>query len=134
MTTAAITAAMTAAITAPGLLALIGVGALGALARYLVSTMLAGRGSLPWAVVVVNVIGSFAAGLALGLPLDPTLQLIVVSGFCGGLTTFSTLSVETVQLVLDGKRRAAALSVTLNLVVGIAAVVVGLALAGLLGT
>ena len=132
MTTAAITAAMPAAITAPGLLALIGFGALGALARYLVSTMLAGRGSLPWAVVVVNVIGSFAAGLALGLPLDPTLQLIVVSGFCGGLTTFSTLSVETVQLVLDGKRRAAALSVSLNLVLGIAAVVVGLALADLL--
>jgi len=132
VTTAAITAAMPAAITAPGLLALIGFGALGALARYLVSTMLAGRGSLPWAVVVVNVIGSFAAGLALGLPLDPTLQLIVVSGFCGGLTTFSTLSVETVQLVLDGKRRAAALSVSLNLVLGIAAVVVGLALADLL--
>ncbi len=120
----------TAALTAPALLALIGFGALGALARYLVSTMLAGRGSLPWAVVVVNVVGSFAAGLALGLPLDSTVQLIIVSGFCGGLTTFSTLSVETVQLVLDGKRRAAALSVTLNLVIGIAAVVVGWALAG----
>jgi len=122
----------TAALTAPALLALIGFGALGALARYLVSTMLAGRGSLPWAVVVVNVVGSFVAGLALGLPLEPSLQLIVVSGFCGGLTTFSTLSVETVQLVLDGKRRAAALSVTLNLVIGIAAVIVGLGLARLL--
>ena len=128
MTTAAVTAAM----TAPALLALIGAGALGALARYLVSTLLAGRGSLPWAVVVVNVVGSFAAGLALGLPLDSTVQLIIVSGFCGGLTTFSTLSVETVQLVLDGKRRAAALSVTLNLVIGIAAVIVGLGLARLL--
>ena len=124
------TAAMTAAMTAPALLALIGAGALGTLARYLVSTMLAGRGSLPWAVVVVNVVGSFVAGLALGLPLEPSLQLIVVSGFCGGLTTFSTLSVETVQLVLDGKRRAAALSVTLNLVIGIAAVIAGWALAG----
>ena len=132
MTAAAITAAMTAAMTAPALLALIGAGALGALARYLVSTLLAGRESLPWAVVVVNVVGSFAAGLALGLPLDSTVQLIIVSGFCGGLTTFSTLSVETVQLVLDGKRRAAALSVTLNLVIGIAAVIVGLGLARLL--
>jgi len=132
VTAAAITDAMTAAMTAPALLALIGTGALGALARYLVSTLLAGRGSLPWAVVVVNVVGSFAAGLALGLPLDSTVQLIIVSGFCGGLTTFSTLSVETVQLVLDGKRRAAALSVTLNLVIGIAAVVVGLGLARLL--
>jgi len=132
VTAAAITAAMTAAMTAPALLALIGAGALGALARYLVSTLLAGRGSLPWAVVVVNVVGSFAAGLALGLPLDSTVQLIIVSGFCGGLTTFSTLSVETVQLVLDGKRRAAALSVTLNLVIGIAAVIVGLGLARLL--
>lgn len=103
-------------------------GAVGAVARYLLASSLAGWGRVPWAVVVVNVVGSFAAGTALGLPLDPVVQLIIVSGFCGGLTTFSTLAVETVQLVLSGKRRAAALSVTLNVALGLCAALLGVAL------
>jgi CrcB protein len=107
------------------IVAIIGAGAVGALVRYAVSTWLVGRGRLPWAVAAVNVVGSLAAGLLVGLPLGPEVQLIALGGFCGGLTTFSTLSVETVQLVLDGRRRVAAVSVTLNLVLGIAAVIVG---------
>ena len=106
-------------------------GALGAVLRHLASVSLAGRGRIPWGVLVVNVVGSFIAGLALGLPLDPTAKLIVLTGFCGGLTTFSTLSVDTLQLILDGKRRAAAVSVLLNLALGFAAVLAGLALAEL---
>lgn len=103
-------------------------GALGAVVRQLTSVSLAGRGRIPWGVLVVNVGGSFVAGLALGLPLDPTWQLIILTGFCGGLTTFSTLSVETLQLILDGKRHAAAASVLLNLALGIPAVLLGLCL------
>jgi len=102
-------------------------GALGAVLRYLTSVSLAGRGRVPLGVLVVNVVGSFVAGVALGSPLDPTLQLIIVSGLCGGLTTFSTLAVETVQLTLEGKHRAAALSVGYNLVIGLAAALIGLA-------
>ena len=107
-------------------------GALGAVLRHLASVSVAGRGRIPWGVLVVNVVGSFIAGLALGLPLDPTAKLIVLTGFCGGLTTFSTLSVDTLQLILDGKRRAAAVSVALNVALGLAAVLVGLGLAALL--
>ena len=103
-------------------------GALGAVLRQLTSVSLAGRGRIPWGVLVVNVVGSFIAGLALALPLDPTVQLILVSGVCGGLTTFSTFAVETIQLVSEGKHRAAAASVALNLVFGLAAALVGLAL------
>jgi CrcB protein len=114
------------------ILAIVSAGAVGALVRYAVSMWLVGRGRLPWAVAAVNVVGSLAAGLLLGLPLDPVIQLIALVGFCGGLTTFSTLSVETVQLVLEGRRRAAALSVTLNLVFGIAAVIVGVVVGRLL--
>lgn len=108
-------------------------GALGAVLRQLASVRLAGRGRIPWGALVVNVVGSFIAGLALALPLDPTWQLIVLSGFCGGLTTFSTFAVETVQLVIDRKVRAAVLNVTLTLAVGIVAVVVGVALGSLVG-
>ncbi len=103
-------------------------GALGAVVRHLTSVSLAGRGRVPLGVLVVNVVGSFVAGVALGSPLDPTVQLIIVSGLCGGLTTFSTLAVETTQLTLEGKHRAAALSVGYNLVWGIAAALIGLAL------
>lgn len=107
-------------------------GALGAVVRQLTSVSLAGRGRIPWGVLVVNVAGSLIAGLALGMPLDPTVQHILLTGFCGGLTTFSTLSVETLQLILDGKRRAAAASMLLNLALGLAAVLAGLGLAALL--
>ena len=103
-------------------------GALGAVLRQLTSVSLAGRGRIPWGVLVVNVVGSFIAGLALTLPLDPTAQLIIVSGLCGGLTTFSTLAVETIQLTLEGKHRAATPSVALNLLLGLPAALLGLAL------
>lgn len=109
-------------------------GALGAVLRHLASVSLAGRGRIPWGVLVVNVVGSFIAGLALGLPLDPTAKLIVLTGFCGGFTTFSTLSVDTLHLILDGKRRAAAASVLLTLALGIPAVLAGLGLAAGLAT
>jgi fluoride exporter len=104
-------------------------GAVGSVLRYLVG--LAGtRASWPWPVLLVNVVGSLVAGV--GIHSD--LSLIVVTGFAGGLTTFSTLSVETVQLAMTGRWRAAIASVTANLVLGIAAATagwfVGLALFG----
>lgn len=101
-------------------------GALGALLRY--ATGLAAQrrpGRLPWAVLVVNVLGSALGGAVLGLSqaagLDDGIRLIILGGFCGGLTTFSTLSLETVELVLAGRVRAAAAGVSLNLALGIGA-------------
>lgn len=108
-------------------------GALGAVLRYLTSVSLAGRGRVPLGVLVVNVVGSFVAGVALGAPLDATVQLIIVAGLCGGLTTFSTLAVETIQLTLEGKHRAALMSVGQNLVWGTAAALIGLALGLVVG-
>jgi CrcB protein len=95
-------------------------GALGAVIRYLVSRWLA----TPVAVLVVNVVGS-AIGGALLATTSGDLRLVLLTGFCGGLTTFSTFTVETVQLVLDGKSRTAFLSVAANLVLGIGAAAIG---------
>lgn len=103
-------------------------GAAGALLRYVVTRAFAGRPArLPWAVLIVNVAGSLAAGVAvaLGVALSPVVPFIAVSGFAGGLTTFSTFSTETVQLVLDGRWRAALGSVVANVAGGVAAFALG---------
>lgn len=100
-------------------------GACGAVLRQLTSVALAGRSRVPLGVLVVNVVGSFIAGVALAAPFEPTLQLVLVSGLCGGLTTFSTLAVETVQLVLEGKRGAAVASVACTVAVGVPAALLG---------
>ena len=104
--------------------AVIAAGAIGALLRHLLSRRLGGtENPFPWAVLVVNVTGSAIGGLVLGLAtagaVSSEVQLILLTGFCGGLTTFSTFSVETIQLILDGKARSAVTSVVLNLVLGI---------------
>lgn len=103
--------------------AVLAAGAGGAVIRYLVSRALAGRGGFPWAVLLVNMVGSAIGGTVLGLAIrgdvSGDIRLIIVTGLCGGLTTFSTFSVETLQLVLDGRARVAALSVGANLLLGV---------------
>jgi fluoride exporter len=104
--------------------AALGAGALGALARWGVTVALAGRPArIPAAVFVVNVIGSALGGVLLALVdvavVPDTVRYIVVGGFCGGLTTFSTFTVETIQLMLEGQRRQAVRSVAANLVIGV---------------
>ena len=102
-------------------------GAAGAVLRWLVSRAFAAH-RFPWAVLVVNVVGSAIGGALVGLAVDDATRLILLTGLCGGLTTFSTLSVETVQLVLEKRTGAAALSIGLNLVlVAIIAVAIWLA-------
>ena len=115
----------------------IAAGAIGTLVRYATAVAFARPDSsgksrtTPWAVLVVNVVGSGIAGIALALALRGDLagdiRLIIVTGLCGGLTTFSTLSVESVQLVLDGRARVAIASIAGNLALGIAAAAIGFA-------
>ncbi|MEO8528649.1 MAG: CrcB family protein [Pseudolysinimonas sp.] len=101
-------------------------GALGALARYLVTRNPARS---PWTVLIVNVAGSLIAGLAVGLTgagvLPVEARLALVTGFAGGLTTFSTLSVETVQLFLTNRWRSAVASMAANLILGLTASALG---------
>jgi fluoride exporter len=61
--------------------------------------------TLPLGTLAANLIGGFVIGAALGLfnqfqALPPEVRLFVTTGFCGGLTTFSTFSAETVTLLL----------------------------------
>ena len=110
-------------------------GALGALLRYGTIRLFARlNDELPWAVLTVNTVGSFVGGLVLGLvttgAVGADVQLIAVGGFAGGLTTFSTFSVETVQLAIARRWGIVAATVGANLALGIAAAVLGFAVAG----
>ena len=96
-------------------------GAVGAVIRFLVTRAFAARPVA--AVLVVNVVGSALGGVLLALA-SGDIRLVLLGGFCGGLTTFSTFGVETIQLVLDGKARVALLSVAANLVLGVGAAAV----------
>ena len=98
-------------------------GALGAVLRFLTSRAFAARPV--GAVLVVNVVGSAIGGAVLGLAqagsVSGDIRLILLTGFCGGLTTFSTFGVETIQLVMEGKAKLALASVATNLVLGVGA-------------
>jgi CrcB protein len=112
------------------------VGGAATLVRFLVSLAYAKRSGLPWAVFTVNVVGSAIGGVAVGLAttgvISSDLRLIFLGGVAGGLTTFSTWSVETIQLISEGKLRTALGSVILNLAIGLAAATAGYLLATIL--
>ena len=100
-------------------------GALGALARYGISLAFLRAARFPRAVLVVNVSGSLLGGAVLALSdrgvVDSGLHLILLTGIAGGLTTFSTWSVETLQLALSGRWRTAIANALINLMLGLAA-------------
>ena len=117
---------MTGALTPLVLLAVLVAGAGGAVLRYALSRALPVRpGRLPGGILIVNVAGSALAGALIGLAeraaLDGDLRLILITGFCGGLTTFSTWSVETIELLNGGRWRAAVLNVVLTITLGLGA-------------
>ncbi|MES2171930.1 MAG: CrcB family protein [Actinomycetota bacterium] len=109
--------------TVPIVITVLVAGVIGALLRYATSLAFARRPSFPWAVLVVNAVASTLGGVALGLAyrgaISAEWRLILLTGLCGGLSTFSTWSVETVQLVQSGRWRTALTSVALNLAVSL---------------
>jgi fluoride exporter len=112
-------------------------GALGTLARYALSVLALpiSRG-LPWGTILINVAGSFVIGLfgALTLaggryPASENLRLFVMIGLCGGFTTFSSFSLQTLDLMRGGAMGRAAVNVVASVVLCVAAVAAGYALA-----
>ena len=116
------------------LLFFVGVGGFfGAICRYLVSTFLQTNLSshFPVGTLGVNVIGSFMIGfLALYFQAhsSPEFKLMIVTGFLGALTTFSTFSFETVMLFDEGMYIKALSSILLNLTLSLLATVSAMAL------
>ncbi|MGP1356939.1 fluoride efflux transporter CrcB [Roseicyclus sp.] len=109
-------------------------GAIGAVLRYATGVGLVrlfGQTPFPLGVLTVNVIGSLAMGLFIGLAAQRGLAHLspfVATGILGGFTTFSAFSLEAVTLWERGALGLAALYVTANVVLSIAALFAGLAL------
>src|SRR3954463_1996757 len=112
--------------------------ALGGVARYWCSGLvarLAGE-TFPWGTILVNILGSFFIGFAAALsrpegrfliPFEA--RLFVMVGLCGGYTTFSSFSLQTLTLLQDGQRWAAVGNVTVSVVLCLLSVWLGFAAA-----
>jgi CrcB protein len=117
--------------------------ALGGIARYWCSGIVArliGE-TFPWGTLIVNVIGSFIIGFFATLT-GPDGRLLVPSvarqfvmiGLCGGYTTFSSFSLQTLNLATDGEYLYAGLNIVLSVVLCLLAVWLGSILAASLNT
>ena len=112
-------------------------GAAGSLMRYVLGTAIMSRtgGRFPFGTVVINITGSFLIGLLMTLLTErlsphPNWRLLLVVGFLGGYTTFSSFEWETFGLMRDGARWLGLLNVVGSVVIGYLAVWLGVAAAG----
>ena len=108
-------------------------GGIGSIFRYLMSMVLFRfMPQFPLATLISNGLSSFIAGIIIGLgmvrfEISSSSRLFLITGFCGGFSTFSTFSVETVHLFNSGKILPASANVALNLFICFSLVMAGLA-------
>ncbi len=106
-------------------------GGLGSLSRYGIAVLLKAYSiDFPLATLSVNIIGSLILGFAVALfwnkaPMHDTLKLAITVGFCGGLTTFSTFSWETFDLIKNGEFLLAFLYAVISVIVCLLAISLG---------
>ena len=112
-------------------------GAVGSLARYVVGLAIMNRmgGRFPWGTAFINITGSFLIGFLMALLTErarphPNWRLVLVVGFLGGYTTFSSFEWETLGLVRDGSHLLALLYVGGSVLLGYLAVWLGTAILG----
>jgi CrcB protein len=110
-------------------------GMVGAPLRYLTDRTVQARHDtvFPWGTFAVNVVGCLILGTLTGAAVagaaSSHLQLLVGTGLCGALTTYSTFSFETLRLAEDGARFYAAVNVIASVVAGLGAAFVGVSVA-----
>lgn len=95
--------------------------------------------AIPPGTLVANMVGGYIIGLAMAFlavspSLSPEWRLLIITGFCGGLTTFSTFSVETVALIQEGRMLWAIGSISLHVVGSLAMTTAGLLSYQMIGT
>ena len=107
-------------------------GGVGALARWMLSYQLnAYFPAIPPGTLAANIIGGYIVGFAIAFfasrpEIAPEWRLLIITGFCGGLTTFSTFSAEVVMLIQQGEISKMAIAIALHLVGSLAATILGI--------
>lgn len=113
-------------------------GALGSVARYWMTDAVAALTGprFPWGTIIINALGSFVIGLVAyaatpvgRVPVSFDMRAFILVGICGGYTTFSSFSLQTLELVRNGYWLGAAGNIVLSVVLCLAAVWAGYALA-----
>src|SRR5580658_4822111 len=96
-------------------------GSVGCLLRWVLGLWLNSQTpAVPMGTLAANLIGAYVVGVAvaffaLNKSLEPALRFLVITGFCGGLTTFSSFSAEVVSLLREDRVMWALATVSLNL-------------------
>ena len=116
------------------ILLLIGAGGfIGSALRYLASQFIQNKflSTFPFGTLGVNALGCFAIGLIFALAekgnLSAEWRLFLATGICGGFTTFSAFSIETVSLMKDGQLAPAFIYIVASVTLGLAATFLGIA-------
>lgn len=107
-------------------------GAAGSACRYLVGRVV-NITDFPIATLAVNLLGCMLIGFLVGIIdrnfLSPEFKLLLISGFCGGFTTFSTFANESLAMIKAGDLLLSGLYIGISVILGILAVWLGLQLA-----
>ena len=103
----------------------------GALARWGLGLWLTPGGVLPWGTLAANLVGGYLIGVAIAafqaMPeLDPVWRLLLITGFLGGLTTFSSFSAEVIGFVMAERYGLALLTASLHVLGSLGMTVLGL--------
>lgn len=112
-------------------------GGLGSLARYFVSKLYAGfTAKFPYATLTSNVLSCLIMGLFLGYLMQKTslnenIKLFVMTGFCGGFSTYSSYTLETINLYKDHQLGMAFLNIMINFMLCVAGILGGMYLSKL---
>ena len=106
-------------------------GGLGSVARYLVGKFFfIWQPNFPFATLSVNFLSCLIFGAVMILGLDKlnvqnTLKLLLLTGFCGGFSTYSTFTFETIELYKSGQNELAAANIVLNFALSVSGIYLG---------
>ena len=105
----------------PSVIAICIGASIGALARWGLGLWLTPGGIIPWGTLAANLVGGYLIGICIAIfqaipQLDPFWRLLLVTGFLGGLTTFSSFSAEVVTFLMEARYGLAVVTATAHVI------------------